>query len=135
MSVLFDKSKKNRSKAYRTPPNPLKWHGGKAYDARWIIEKMPPHQVYVEPFFGSGKVLFARDPHQDWFAGHPEAEERDGKLLAKDRGCSEIANDVYGELMNFWTSCGSGTLWRVRTAGEFDAVFPSLLRPSEDARR
>lgn len=97
------KQKPAKKTKYKTPPSPLKWHGGKAYDAQWIIDKMPPHLVYVEPFFGSGKVLFARDPDRDWFAGHPKAIEREnGELWARDSGCSEIANDVYGELMNFW---------------------------------
>jgi DNA adenine methylase len=30
-----------------TPP--LKWHGGKHYLARRIVEMMPPHTHYVEP--------------------------------------------------------------------------------------
>ena len=88
---------------YKSPTCPLKWHGGKSYDANWIIGKMPPHLVYVEPFFGSGKVLFARDPDRDWFDGHPHAEyQSDGRPFARHQGCSEIVNDVYGELMNFW---------------------------------
>ena len=88
---------------YKPPVSPLKWHGGKKYDADWIIQQMPPHLVYIEPFFGSGKVLFARDPNRDWFGGHPQADYQvNGKLFARHRGCSEIANDVYGELMNFW---------------------------------
>ena len=41
---------------------------------------MPPHIHYVEPYFGAGSVLFAKDPE----------------------GVSEVANDLNGELMNFW---------------------------------
>ena len=92
-----------RKSKYKVPPCPLKWHGGKKYDADWIIELMPPHLVYIEPFFGSGKVLFARDPTRDWFEGHPQAAQQDnGQLFARNRGCSEIVNDIYGDLMNFW---------------------------------
>jgi DNA adenine methylase len=43
-----------------TPP--LKWHGGKFYLAAKIVALMPPHLHYVEPYVGSGQVLFARDP-------------------------------------------------------------------------
>ena len=88
---------------YKSPTCPLKWHGGKLYDKAWIVGKMPPHLIYVEPFLGSGKVLFAHDPDRDWFDGHPRADyQSNGKLFARHQGCSEIVNDVYGELMNFW---------------------------------
>ena len=59
---------------------PLKWHGGKYYLRQWIIGLMPPHLHYVEPFFGGGAVLLARQPI----------------------GVSEVINDLHGELTNFW---------------------------------
>jgi DNA adenine methylase len=76
---------------------PLKWHGGKHYLARRIIERMPPHLHYVEPFFGGGQVLFARDPADPrlWW---PEPDS-DGRPV---RGVSELVNDRHGDLMNFY---------------------------------
>ena len=72
---------------------PLKWHGGKHYLAPKIVALMPPHLHYVEPFFGGGAVLFARDPD-------------DPRLFAGDvahlRGVSEVVNDINGPLINFW---------------------------------
>lgn len=62
-----------------TPP--LKWHGGKHYLAPWIVEHMPKHTHYVEPFFGGGAVLLARDPE----------------------GVSEVVNDLDGQLTTFWS--------------------------------
>lgn len=59
---------------------PLKWHGGKHYLAARIIGLMPAHVHYVEPFFGGGSVLLGKDPSN----------------------VSEVANDVCGELTNFW---------------------------------
>lgn len=73
---------------------PLKWHGGKSYQAKWIISLMPPRVAnpnapaaddagwchYVEPYFGGGAVLLAQDPE----------------------GISEVVNDINGELTNFW---------------------------------
>jgi DNA adenine methylase len=78
-----------------TPP--LKWHGGKNYLAAKIIALMPPHLHYVEPYFGSGQVLFARDPHDRrlWW---PELTS-DGR---KPDGVSELINDLHGDLMNFY---------------------------------
>jgi len=60
--------------------NPMKWHGGKSYLADWIISHMPEHTHYVEPYFGGGAVLFRKDPE----------------------GVSEVANDKYDSLINFW---------------------------------
>lgn len=76
--------------------NPLKWHGGKADLADWILSLMPPRSRkpnspvpgdtgwlhYVEPYFGGGSVLLANDPE----------------------GISEVANDVNGKLINFWAT-------------------------------
>jgi len=59
---------------------PLKWHGGKHYLADRIIDLMPPHIHYVEPYFGGGQVLFRKDPE----------------------GVSEVVNDLNGGLVNFW---------------------------------
>jgi DNA adenine methylase len=76
---------------------PLKWHGGKNYLAPGIIKLKPPHQHYDEPYFGGGAVLLARDPNRDWYEG---ADEWTG--AAAQRGCSEVVNDLNGELTNFW---------------------------------
>jgi DNA adenine methylase len=44
---------------------PIKWHGGKHYLAKWIISLMPPRNtwhLYREPYFGGGSVLLQMDP-------------------------------------------------------------------------
>jgi len=76
---------------------PIKWHGGKYYLRRWIVALMPPHLHYVEPFFGGGGILLARDPNRDWMSVDSKK-----KLPAALQGCSEVANDIHGELINFW---------------------------------
>ena len=63
-----------------TITGPLKWHGGKYYLAPKIVELMPPHLHYVEPFLGGGAVLLAKDPN----------------------GVSDVVNDLNGDLTNFW---------------------------------
>jgi len=59
---------------------PIKYHGGKHYLAKKIIALMPPHLHYVEPYFGGGAVLLAKNPD----------------------GVSEVINDIWGLLINFW---------------------------------
>jgi DNA adenine methylase len=40
----------------------LKYPGSKWRIAKWIVAQMPEHHSYLEPFFGSGAVLFNKKP-------------------------------------------------------------------------
>jgi DNA adenine methylase len=75
----------------------LKSHGGKHYLAGRVIAMMTPHLHYVEAFFGSGQVLFARDPadRRLWWPGATS----DGR---RADGVSEVVNDLDGDLMNLY---------------------------------
>lgn len=57
----------------------LKYPGAKWNCAEWIISHFPPHQHYIEPFFGSGAVLFNKAP-----ARH------------------EVINDLSGDVVNLF---------------------------------
>jgi DNA adenine methylase len=65
-----------------TAQQPLKWHGGKSYLAKRIIELMPPHTRYCEPFAGGLAVLFQKPCE----------------------GVSEFVNDLNHDLTLFWST-------------------------------
>jgi len=41
---------------------PFAYYGGKIGMARRLAALLPPHRTYIEPFFGSGALLFAKSP-------------------------------------------------------------------------
>ncbi|WP_347562775.1 DNA adenine methylase [Clostridium sp. HBUAS56017] len=57
----------------------LKWPGSKWSIGEKIIEMMPKHNIYLEPFFGSGAVFFLKPPCN-----------------------TEILNDLDGEVVNLF---------------------------------
>lgn len=63
----------------RSVRSPFAYPGGKAYLASWIIEHLPQHDVYVEPFAGSAAVLVQKPPSY-----------------------SEIINDKDGDVIQFF---------------------------------
>jgi DNA adenine methylase len=62
------------------PTRPLiRYHGAKWMLAPWIIEHLPKHRIYVEPFGGSAAIL-----------------------LRKERSYAEVYNDKDAELVNLF---------------------------------
>jgi DNA adenine methylase len=60
---------------------PVKWHGGKSYLAKWIHSLAPVGYTHRNIVFGGGLGEFWNWPHE---------------------GISEAVNDAYSQLTNFW---------------------------------
>lgn len=60
----------------------LKYPGAKWRLSDWIIDMIPPHISYVEPYFGSGAIFFNKPKSQ-----------------------IETINDIDGEIVNFFRVC------------------------------
>ena len=58
---------------------PVTYYGGKQQMAKLIVNCIPPHSVYVEPFCGGCAVFFAKSPAR-----------------------IEVINDINGEAINFY---------------------------------
>ena len=62
----------------RSPERPvLRYFGGKWMLAPWVIENLPKHDIYIEPFGGAASVL-----------------------IRKERVYHEVYNDLNGEIVN-----------------------------------
>jgi DNA adenine methylase len=87
------------------------------YLASRIVERMPRHIHYVE-LYGGGAVLLARDPLDQalWLPGK--------------RGVTEVANDLNGQLSNFWDVLRSETLF-----SEFKRIVETNSLPRADPQR
>lgn len=86
----------------------LKWYGGKSLIAKRIVDIMPAHTRYLEAFAGGLSVLFAKTCD----------------------GVAEWANDLNGELQNFWKVVGDKKLF---TDFRIRANLTPLSEPLFDA--
>jgi len=102
--------------------SPLKWPGGKHYVARQLVELMPRHTHYVEPYAGSLAVLLAKSSD----------------------GISEVVNDLHGDLTTFWHVLQSPSWFRgfrrrieamPFSESEWKHSQESLTKPSEASPR
>ena len=79
---------------------PITYYGGKQQLASTIIEMIPAHRIYVEPFFGGGAVFFA-----------------------KGKSYLEVINDINDNLVTFYEVCQDAGLF----AQLYDRVQHTLL--------
>lgn len=77
----------------------LKYPGAKWKIAEWIIERMPPHVGYVEPFFGSGAVFFNKQKSKI-----ETIADLDGSIIRFFKTCREHPEELaYALSMTPWS--------------------------------
>ena len=96
----------------------LKYPGAKWRIADWIIGQMPLHHSYIEPYFGSGAVLFSKAPSP-----------------------IETVNDLDDDVVNLFRvirDCPAELISAVACTPyarqEYDAAFAAASGPVEQAR-
>ncbi|MBC1209494.1 DNA adenine methylase [Listeria booriae] len=97
----------------------LNYPGSKWRLASWIIDHMPEHNTYLEPFFGSGAVFFN-----------------------KQKSAVETINDIDGRIVNLFQVMRDQPQELARVVlntpyarNEYDLSLVSAGEPLEDARR
>ena len=99
----------------------LRWHGGKWRLAPWIIQNLPKHRIYVEPYAGAASVL-----------------------MRKPRAYAEILNDLDGDVVTLFRvlrdPSESVELLRLLrltpfARAEFEMAYERCDDPVERARR
>lgn len=97
----------------------LSYPGSKWSMVDWILEHIPPHTMYLEPFFGSGAVLFNKNP-----------------------SAIETINDLDGDVINLFSVIRDHAEelariidWTPWSRSEFYQSYEQTGDPIEDARR
>jgi DNA adenine methylase len=67
----------------------LRYYGGKARLAPWIVAHLPPHVCYVEPFGGAASVLLRKPP-----APYEVYNDLDGEVVGFFRVLRERPDDL-----------------------------------------
>lgn len=129
---------------------PISYFGSKARLAPWIVSLFPDHRVYVEPFCGSGAVLFAKQPSTHEILNDVDDHLVNFLRVLRDRpddlevacratpyarsefaACAEIAGDDLERARRWWVR-SSQSFGRVATSATGWSV--SIERGSNNAR-
>lgn len=65
--------------------SPFRYPGGKFYARKLILDELPPHDLYCEPFAGGASVFFAKQPARVSFLNDADAEVVNTLRQIRDR--------------------------------------------------
>lgn len=95
--------------------NVLKYPGSKWNIVRQLVDLIPPHHSYVEPYFGSGAVLFNKQPSAIETVNDLEGDvvnlfcciQQDSERLARLVMTTPYSREVYDKQFGPDNSCAS----------------------------
>ena len=65
--------------------SPFRYAGGKFYARKLIIEQLPPHSTYIEPFAGGGSIFFAKPKAKESWLNDKDSNLINTYLHIKDK--------------------------------------------------
>lgn len=89
--------------------SPFRYAGGKFYARKLILEHVPDHTCYIEPFVGGGSIFFAKDKVETNILNDADPDLINTYLIIRDRvddlvaaldGEQALKNDILGIRMN-----------------------------------
>lgn len=83
---------------------PITYYGGKQRLVKTILPMIPPHKVYIEPFFGGGAVFFAKQPSY-----------------------LEVINDINDNVVTFYRVCQNEDQFQELSARIQSTLFSEAL--------
>lgn len=106
---------------------PLTYYGGKKRIAEWILQYIPSHDIYCEPFFGGGAVFFAKQP------SYLEViNDHNTMLINFYRQCQEnfdiMASKIQNELHSEFRYCQAEKIYSgLKSASDIDKAVATWL--------
>lgn len=76
--------------------SPFRYPGGKFYARNLILENIPPHSYYVEPFAGGGSIFFAKEKVENNLLNDIDEALINTYLIIRDQP-EELINFLAGE--------------------------------------
>lgn len=102
--------------------NPFPYPGGKAYLAGWVLEYLPEHTCYIEPFAGSAATLFQKEPSHTELINDQDGDVTQFFVTLRDR---------HNELVSWLSRTPYSRDLHQKYAGQFYAGY----RPDNDIER
>lgn len=117
---IFDINKIKTTKTMKTIPinSPFRYAGGKFYARKLIVEHIPKHEYYIEPFAGGASIFFYKPKvKSNWL------NDVDEELV----NCYKIIRDFPEELIRF--------LKGIPASKEKHSYFKNIFKPKNEIEK
>lgn len=128
--VLFPKPQGKQGLALKEMAKPFGSQGGKHFQVKWLLQAIPDHKVYVEPFCGGASLFFAKAPAADEILN-----DRDSEIVHALKWLRDASSKEFAWLRKqFWSTEGL-TERTEEIFKELKAASPEKLTPQRRTYR